>query len=194
MELEAQRSLAARKNSKLKNLDNILERFSLNHIFLLGILVYVVAYIIIFLVTNFMIFSTKIFDPYNMFFLFYDFRRYYYAEGLKIVNGQIPFVNYVPLYPIIAEYYLALFTIFGQNPHIARIFQMILIIGTLWIGMDLVKLIDLKNAKTHYFLLIISLPFFIFTLYQINYDILVVFSLSKTKYYHICRARAMVKK
>lgn len=158
-----------------KFLDKKLESYSLKQIFLFGILIYVVAYFILFIITNILIFTTGQYDPSEMWFLFYDFRRFYYQEGLNIITGKVPFVHYTPLYPIVAEYYLSIFTFFGQNPNIARIFQLALIIGTLLVGFDLVKIIKLENPKVHYLLLIISLPFFIFSMVLINYDILVVF-------------------
>jgi len=160
---------------KLKSLGDLLEPYSMKQIFLMGIAIYVVAYFVILIATNVMIFMTNLYNVEEMWFLFYDFRRWYLWEGRHIISGQIPFLHYVPVYPIIAEYYLALFTLFGQNPHVARIFQLILILGTLWVGLDIIKIIKLENPKAHFFLLIITTPFFIFTLYQINFDILVVF-------------------
>ncbi|MHA1313509.1 MAG: glycosyltransferase 87 family protein [Candidatus Helarchaeota archaeon] len=159
----------------MKSLKDLLEPHSYKRIFFVGVIIYVVIYIIIFIITNVFFMIDATIRPGFMRNMFFDFYYFYQQQGWAITHGLIPNLHYIPLYPIVAEYYMALFTLFGQNPHMARIFQLLLVLSTLWVGLDIIKLIKLENPKVHFFLLIISLPFVVFAIYEINYDILVVF-------------------
>ncbi|MHC1591087.1 MAG: glycosyltransferase 87 family protein, partial [Candidatus Helarchaeales archaeon] len=158
----------------MKSLSDLLEPHSHRKIFLYGILVYVIFYVILLIITLFFQGIDMFMRPGLMKILFFDFYHFYAQEGGEIVSGSIPYVDYIPFYPIIAEYYMALFSLFGQNIHVARIFQLMLVLATIWVGQDVMKLIDLKNQKVHFLFFTISIPFFMFSIYGMNFDILVV--------------------
>ncbi|MHA1314865.1 MAG: glycosyltransferase 87 family protein [Candidatus Helarchaeota archaeon] len=104
----------------------------------------------------------------------YDFCHFYTIEAIQILSGKIPYVHFTPVYPIVAEYYFALFGLFGMNPIIARIFQSMLLISCMLVFRDISSLLNFKNPNWHLLWFMGSPILIYFSLFNINFDILML--------------------
>ena len=105
---------------------------------------------------------------------FEDFYSYYSIDGGHIAQGQFPFRDFTPYYPIVMEYYLGLFGLSGMNELFARCIQGAINIAILFIIYDTCKIGNIKDPKKITFFYCLNTFMIFFSIVQINNDILLV--------------------
>ncbi|MHA1145529.1 MAG: glycosyltransferase 87 family protein [Candidatus Helarchaeota archaeon] len=122
---------------------------------------------------------------------FYDFYTFYSRDATKILAGLIPYVNFNPYYPILADYYfvsfewvsISLFEVIGLELAVviklivARIFQSLIYLGCLILVRDIMNHLEVESINWQLIWFIASPVLLFFAIIQVNFDILMVFFL-----------------
>ncbi|MHA1312859.1 MAG: glycosyltransferase 87 family protein [Candidatus Helarchaeota archaeon] len=107
----------------------------------------------------------------------YDFRHYYAIDAANILSGMIPYINYSPYYPLLAEYYFALLYLFGTNVIFARFIQTLVFLACMIVLNDIMKQLDFKLNNWHLAFFLASPVIVSLSIIAINFDILMVLCL-----------------
>ncbi|MHA1314864.1 MAG: glycosyltransferase 87 family protein [Candidatus Helarchaeota archaeon] len=104
----------------------------------------------------------------------YDFLYFYSPDAVLFLSPLVPYVHYIPWYPLLADLYFVLFALLDMNVILARIVQTVVLFACFLVMYDLMTLLNIKKINWHLIWFVGSPILLLYVLFTLNFDVLMI--------------------